>query len=250
MGLKIGYYFNFQGNRKELLDRVQSLREQFRDMPVKRVMDIQDVKGATFERGKDHWEYMLAFMMLLNHFPRTVPEKKQIEMLDEIGGMNRLKDMPVRVRNRYARLKAQADDIWERRQKRIAKSGNGLYFNVDVGEGCEYFTVLFARLGTGKIWRGMGCTKTQYAEHFAQAHLTVIRMLDLCKEAGILERVEDQGEYWETRDLKVLARNINASTEFMKIASKALQQIGGKKLLMVHNAVDKCANYMQVNGEK
>lgn len=244
MGLKIGYYFKFNGSKKELLCKVRDLRNRFKHVDVSRVMDVHEITQATFERGSDHMEYMLGFMMLLNHFEKTVPEKKQIELLDRIGGMNRLKDMPVRIRNRYAKLQVQVDGIWEGRKRRIAQSGNGIYFNVDVGNGCEYFAVMLARLGNGTVWRGMGCTKTQYAVPFVESHLTVVYMLDLCKESGILERVEDQGGYWESRDLKVLAENINASTEFMKIASKALQQIGEKKLFVVHNAIDECANYV------
>lgn len=217
MGLKIGYNFTFKGTKKELLAKLEKLQEQFKDMPVEKVKKVLEIEKASFEQGSDFWEHMLGYMMLLNHYKRP--------------GLGN-------------------DRLWDQRRERILKLGNGLCFVVDVGPGCESFTVFLGRLGNGKVWRGMGCTKTQYAEYFVDAHTLVVRLLDICQEHGILERVNDDGGYWETRDLKVLAENINASTEFMKLASKVLPQILGKKLVVVHNEVDKCANYMHVKGEK
>lgn len=217
MGLKIGYHFEFRGTKRQLLQNMKKLQERFRDMPVERVREIHEIKKVSFEQGSDFWEYMLGFSMLLNHYKGRHPGD---------------------------------DALWDKRQERISRSGNGLCFIVDVGPGCESLTVLFGRLGKGKVWRGMGCTKTQYAEHFVKAHTLVIKLLDICREEGILEQVNDEGDYWETRDLEVLAENINASTAFMKIASKALRKIGEKKLFVVHNSIDDCANYVTVKGKK
>ena len=217
MGLKIGYYFEFKGTKRELVCKMEKLQRRFKDMPVERIREIHRIEKATFERTSDFWENMLGFGMLLNHYKRP-----------GLGD----------------------DSLWEKRRNRIQKSGNGLCFVVDIGPGCESFTVFFGRLGNGKVWRGMGCTKTQYAEHFVDAHTLVIRLLDICRDEGILEKVNDDGGYWETRDLKVLAENINASTEFMKLASKALTQIGEKKLFIVHNSIDECANYVNVKDKE
>ena len=217
MGLKIGYHFEFRGTKKELLERMKALQERFRDMPVERVREIHEVRTAAFEQGSDFWEHMLGFMMMLNHYRHP-------------GFGN--------------------DQLCDKRKDRIRKSGNGVCFIVDIGPGCESFTVFFGRFGNGKVWRGMGCTKTQYAEHFVDAHTLVVRLLDICQEYGILKSVNDDGGYWETRDLTVLGENINASTNFMKLVSKALPQILGEDHLIVNNAVDRCANYMDVKDKK
>ena len=127
----------------------------------------------------------------------------------------------------------------------MCRSGNGVTLDVDVGPGCEYFRVTLARLGTGRLWRGMRCTKTQYAEHFVDAHLAVISMLDLCSEAGVLKCVSDEGGYWETRDLDVLARNINASTDMIRMMSEAFKTVGHQRGLEVDSAVDRSANYVR-----
>ena len=47
---------------------------------------------------------------------------------------------------------------------------------------------------------------SQYSAHFLDAHLAVISMLDLCREAGTVERVLDDGGYYESRDLEILWR--------------------------------------------
>ena len=52
----------------------------------------------------------------------------------------------------------------------------------------------------------------------------MIAALDACKAAGILKEVEDEGAFWETRDLKTLARNINASTDMIQRVCGSLEQ--------------------------
>jgi hypothetical protein len=130
---------------------------------------------------------------------------------------------------------------------RIVRSGNGVSLRVDVDQGCEHFHVLLGRLGRGRVWYGVRFTKTQYAERFVGAHLAVIRMLEMCDEAGILGRVRDEGRYWETRDLAVLAENLNASTEMLKAVAGALK-IGAKQRgLDSRAAIDSCENYLRVD---
>jgi len=252
MGLKIGYRFRFIGSKEELLEKLKILKGQFDDLPVLSVGEIEEIKQASFERGSDISEYHLGYMLLLyfSFHEQTAVQKAHLDFLERVGGVKNIDSLSLRDRKRYARLEKQVHRLSDHRKQRIARSANAVSLSVDVGDGCEYFRITLGRLGDSKAWRGMDCTKTQFADHFVNAHTMVIRLLDLCKEAGILENVSDEGSYWETRDLKVLAENINASTEFMKIASKALTQIGEKKLFVVHNAIDKCANYMNVKSEE
>jgi hypothetical protein len=53
-------------------------------------------------------------------------------------------------------------------------------------------------------WRGRGFTKTAYAADLKASHTAVISMLDLCKQAGILESVHDESTFWDIRDISVL----------------------------------------------
>ncbi len=73
------------------------------------------------------------------------------------------------------------------------------------------------RIRTGLSgWRWGSFCKTQYAsnpecggvEHFLRCHLAVIKMLDHAKSMDILEDVSDEGEFWENRDVRALARQV------------------------------------------
>jgi hypothetical protein len=70
---------------------------------------------------------------------------------------------------------------------------------VDVGPGCEWFVITLGSDGENK-WSGNGFTKTGFALDFKAYHSTVVAMLDLCKEAGILGTVTDESSYWASRD--------------------------------------------------
>lgn len=67
---------------------------------------------------------------------------------------------------------------------------------------------------TGWSW-GSFC-KTQYAsdpnaggvENFLRAHLAVVKLLDHAAELGILQNVNDEGGYWQQRNVEALARNV------------------------------------------
>ena len=75
-------------------------------------------------------------------------------------------------------------------------------------------TGLNCRLPTGlKRWCWSSFCKSQYAtrhgvEHFLRCHLSVIRLLDIAKELGILASVNDEGGFWENRDVEALVREV------------------------------------------
>lgn len=69
-------------------------------------------------------------------------------------------------------------------------------------------------LDTGlKPWSWESFCKTQYAsdpgcggiDNFLKCHLAIIHLLDHAKLLGILEKVSDEGLYWEKRDVRALA---------------------------------------------
>jgi hypothetical protein len=72
-------------------------------------------------------------------------------------------------------------------------------------------------------WCWSSFCKTEYAsdpaaggmENFLRCHLSVIRMLDHAKELGILASVNDEGDYWEKRDVAALAREVGEWNERM-----------------------------------
>ena len=91
-------------------------------------------------------------------------------------------------------------------------------------------------LRTGlKGWCWSSFCKTQYAsspeaggvENFLRCHLSVIRMLDHAKELGILGTVNDEGDFWEKRDVAALAREVGDWNESMAALVGRLKDMFG-----------------------
>jgi hypothetical protein len=78
-------------------------------------------------------------------------------------------------------------------------------------------------------WSWSSFCKTQFASreecggvrNFIRTHMTLIKVLDYAKELGILEKVNDGAEYWETRDLDKLVSE-------MSIINAAISAFSGK----------------------
>jgi hypothetical protein len=72
------------------------------------------------------------------------------------------------------------------------------------------------KTGLAPGWHWSSFCKTQYAsnpahggvENFLRAHLSIVRLLDLAGELGILYEVSDESEYWKKRDAKALAETV------------------------------------------
>lgn len=256
MGLTVNYRYEARGGKADLKERLAWLKGRFEELPVQSVGEVVEVKHALVEMGYGRYrderldQGALGFMMTWAYFDRSAAEKAVGEIIGRIGGTAFPDTLPPRERQRYRRLEHEAKAICRRRTERIARSGNGLTLKVDVGEGCERFTVTLGRLGNGRLWRGARFTKTQYAEHFVPTHLAVIRMLDLCKEAGILKSVNDEGHYWETRDLEVLAKNINASTDMVRAVAGMLADPARERGFQVDSPIERSANYMRIGDKK
>ena len=88
----------------------------------------------------------------------------------------------------------------------VELSRKGYELSVDVGPGCEWFAITLESDGKDE-WSGRGFTKTEFAVDFKSCHSAIVRMLDLCKEAGILKTVNDESGYWENRDQNSLGKD-------------------------------------------
>jgi len=215
MGLSVAYYLEARGSKQALLNTLHGLRDDFLKLQVRDVGRVVEVPRAAlpFTEGSQGASF----------------EQKQLGLamlFAELDGPNADRDRT----------------YWRGRMEQIARTGNGLCLTVDVGPGCERFTLLLGRLGSARTWVGARLTKAQYAEHFVESHLAVIEMLRLCRDAGILRRACDDGGYWETGDLAVLADRVNASTAVLKAVTSALRDTGGE----VRAAVEGCANHVRV----
>jgi len=116
------------------------------------------------------------------------------------------------------------------------------------GEGCESMDLCF-QLRDGNFVCNSFC-KTQYAEEFVKCHLLIIKLLDLLKDKGFEVDVVDEGEYWESRDMKVLAKNLNESTSGILAIGDMLKSGAEQLGMIVESSIDDCQNYMKVQSKE
>jgi len=256
MGLTITYRFEFKGSKAELMEKLSWLRSRFRDLPVRSVSEIVEINRASLEFGYGRYQderfdqNALGFMMTWTYFEETPGEKALRQIISRIGGTSNISTLSPQEKEQYLRLQEQARSVCRRREERIKREGNGVMLRVDVGEGCEYFVIMLGRFGESNLWRGVRYTKTQYAEHFVTCHTTVIKMLDLCKEAGILKSVHDEGGFYESRSMERLAKNINESTDTIRAITSAFKGPAEKQGFKVDAPIEKSANYLRVRSKK
>ncbi len=90
-------------------------------------------------------------------------------------------------------------------------------FTVRPGQGSEAVNFGLCRYAEETSdWSWSSGCKTQYASNpsmgdvanFLKCHLGLIEVLDKAKEMGILERVMDEGKYWEERDVEALTKEV------------------------------------------
>ncbi len=106
------------------------------------------------------------------------------------------------------------------------------------------------RLRTGLSgWSWGSFCKTQYAsnrdcggvENFLRCHLAVVKMLDRAQSLGILEDVSDEGDFWENRDVRALARQVGDWNEMIAaFAGKLKDTLGSDQ---VDAEITKFPNY-------
>ena len=88
-------------------------------------------------------------------------------------------------------------------------------------------------------WRWASFCKTQYASNpnlggaanFLRCHLAVIKTLDQAQSLGVLDRVSDEGGYWDKRDLRVLAEEVGSWNETLAGLAGQLADWFGKDVV-------------------
>jgi hypothetical protein len=95
--------------------------------------------------------------------------------------------------------------------------------SVVIMNGCEPFNLPFYEYEPGK-WKVACFTKTQWADDFVKAHLTVCTLLDIMKQSGFKIEVSDEADYYQTRDLTILNENMGIMSAFINFTGRALKK--------------------------
>lgn len=189
MGLTIHYSLELKrGGQAEARQIVEQLRQKALDVPFKDLGDIVEVEGdrADFEKldrnDPNLW--------LLVQACRFVERGEQLIRV--------LPDQVIAFRTLPADGSEEANFGLATYPKTVELGGKQI--STDLSDWC---------------WSSF--CKTQYAsnpkvggaENFVRAHLAVVALLDAAAELGILGEVGDEGGYWEKRDAKALAEEVN-----------------------------------------
>ncbi len=226
MGLTVNYKIAFKGTAEELCNKLEIIRQKCRDLPFEEVSDIEHIRYSKED---------IAFFNMLQ---------------DECSYPNNTEE---NLAKRDKALKDKGLDINTMINLVVSHSGRAAYYQMVnclmwPGEGCESVDLNFVK--KRDYWRCEGFCKTQYATHFARCHLLVISVLDMLKALDFIVDVDDEGEYWESRDIKVLGKNINEYTAMLTSIGKSLRGIVEKMGGELVAPIETSQNYMKVdNGE-
>jgi len=186
-----------------------------------------------------HLEIFNLFENILND-PRNLKHNEYLEIRDktlEALGTSTWQMI------QFGEFHQEDNRVWREQEPTTVVS-----FGVWAGEGCESTDFSFEK--RGKKWVCSSFTKTQYAEEFVKCHLLVIRVLDLFVEQGFAAKVNDEGEYWETRDLSKLADNINEYTTMIQTMFSGLKKAAKKTDFEIEAPIENSKNYMKVDNGK
>ena len=225
MGLTINYHVSFKGTAQELNDKLELIRQKCLDLPFEQVDEIEHIRYSKEDINFFHQLQRDCF------YPNNTPEA---------------------LAARDKALRDRGLDINTMINLTVSYGGNPknyemINWGIWAGEGCESTDVSFVKERTD--WRCNGFTKTQYAISFVKCHLLVINVFDLLKQEGFIVEVNDEGDYWETRDLKALAKSLNEYTGMLESISGQLHEVTKDTDIKIEAEIDKCKNYLKVNDE-
>lgn len=222
MGLTIHYTVTYRGPVGDLAEKLASIRQACLDLPFAEVGGDLEIIDVT----QDHLD-VYGWLQKMTMYPNNSPEN--LAMRNRILGLVGV-DIGVMI------------DV-EFHNK--AKPATFVRLSLWPGEGCEACDLLFLQKSRSRfVCRGF--CKTQYAEQFIQCHLLVIRLMDMLKESGFDVQVSDEGDYWQTRDLNVLAKNINDSTAMISSMAEALRQMTAATGVTIVAPIDHSKNIVSV----
>ena len=215
MGLTIHYRFQMNGRSvRDTRRLVEQLRQRALDLPFKEVGEIIDVSGdaADFQKvaADDPHRWLLIQSqhdVRRGRYSYGIPPKRVIAFSTFPGDGCEPANFGLCLFPGV--IEVEDHDVWPHRKRRLRTGAKG------------------------RTWASF--CKTQYAsnpdcggvENFLRCHLSVVALLDHAKALGILADVDDEGGYWQKRDVKALAQEVGEWNEMIAVTAGRLKdQIG------------------------
>lgn len=230
MGLTINYTIEFQGTARQLQTKLEQIKSACLDLSFEEVGEVKCVKIT-----RNHIK-IFEWLQVMLSYPNN--ERDNLKMRDLIMDMLGVQTWQM------IELGIWHHEGNQSRQEH--KPTTIVSLALWPGEGCESCDLNFYK--RGKVFVCHSFCKTQYATHFVDCHLIVIKLLDMVQAAGFKVDVSDEGSYWETRDLSVLGKNINDYTALISGVFDSLKQScsESEQNLSVQSQIEHCKNLVVV----
>ena len=218
MGLTINYTITTPTS-KQAVEGLEKLRQACLDLPFEEVGKVErkDITQADL----DYWNELQWGSMFPNNSRENLQKRNEL-------------------------IEARGFTIWE-----LIKADNEPTEIVSLvlypGEGCEECAITFRKVDGH--YEAQEFCKTQYAAHFVRCHTLVVAMLDIAKSIGFEVDVRDEGQFYETRDLCVLAQNLGEYNSLVESIGGQLRAAGWENDQIVC-ALDKSKNIMVVRNSQ
>jgi hypothetical protein len=229
MGLTIHYTVEFDGTKKQLQKKLEKIQQTCRDLPFEEVREVETVRIT-----KDIIKIWNFLQEMITYPNNSIDNMAMRDLIMEKLGVSTWKMVEL------GEWKQECNARWK-----VTRPTTMVSLYLWPGEGCESLEFNFQRINGKFVCKS--CCKTQYAEQFVKCHLLVIQLLDMLKAEGFDVDVYDEGGFWETRDIKVLAKNINESTALISAVLGGLKSAVADRGIVVEAPIEKSQNYMKVD---
>ena len=233
MGLTIHYSLKARGGDAQARKLIHALHQTAQDLPFKELGPVVELSGDQCDFNKRDKDDPLRWLLI--QAGESVEIAPQDRAMRGKGWHSYQRVQPLRI----------------------------IGFKAWPGEGCEasnfglckFPAVVETEGGSVKTklsgWRWSSFCKTQYSSdpncggvpNFLQCHLTVIAMLDKAKELGCLAEVNDEGDFWQKRDIKGLVQEIGSWNEMLAAFGGNLKDLLGDGPLGVQSAITQYQNF-------
>jgi hypothetical protein len=222
VGLSIHWEFGFDGTVDEVKQKLELMREKAVALGFKEVGTVHHVVGkdCEYEPHRDKDDGLFWALIQAQGYVRVDEYGKPLGDRESYAGCCHLQVTPVEV----VVLDTWPGDGCEAANFGLARYGKTVKFSVS-----RFGPEKDVPTGLGDGWHWRSFCKTQYANeygimNFLSCHRMVIGMLDYAKELGILKEVNDEGEYWEKRDVNALVKTIGEWDQFIAAFAGQLQK--------------------------
>ena len=268
MGLTIHYTVSLPGRTKpeQVKAKLEALRQKCLDLPFKSVTDLMEFSGEACDFNKYGQDDARRWFLIQSHeiLPYTYTSKGIPRMAPKIGedGVYHKSLLPEFVIG----FEAWAGEGCESANIGLCRFPNTIPIyhktGTRIGQGGYHEDVLsdteFTNLKVGDDgWTWHSFCKTQYSgnpslgglTNFLRCHLAVVAMLDAAEALGFNVKVNDEGQYWDKRDVDALAKEVGEWDALIAGFGGRLKDLAESTGMSIEAPITKRPDFEQLEAE-